>query len=206
METKHRGQNYRCILTPDSFVVNPLSSKYLARYLRSKPQGIEESHVDISLCTTQSCLWQNGQEQLSNAAFFNTSSARFFSLTDVKFTFSQSKFVVFSQTDWSQFSASDASWMLLAGFLFLNWEKVAKVSQAWQQFLLKMLLWRVTMFICLKSALEIFSTVFLRWNKFVFGNGNFVFRTIAIPRSWLAKSTLVWIHCSCPALWLVSFL
>ena len=46
----------------------------------------------------------------------------------------------------------------------------------------------------------------LRWcNKFVFGNGSFVFRTIAIPRSWLAVSTLVWIQCSCPALWLVSF-
>ena len=95
--------------------------------------------------------------------FFDTSSTRFFSLTNIKFTFSQSKFVIFSQTDWSQFSASDASWMLLAGFLFLDWEKVEKVYQAWQQFMLKMLLWRVTMFISLKFALEIFSTVFLKW-------------------------------------------
>ena len=46
-----------------------LSSKSLARNLKSKPQGIEESHVDISLCMTRSCLQQNGQEQLSNAAF-----------------------------------------------------------------------------------------------------------------------------------------
>ena len=86
-----------------------LSSKSLARYLRFKPQGIEESHAD------------------------------FLSLTDTKFSFSQSKFVVFSQTHWNHFSASDASWMLLAGFLFLDWEKVEKVSQAWQQFLLKTL-------------------------------------------------------------------
>ena len=56
-----------------------LSSKSLARYLRFKPQGIEESHAD------------------------------FLSLTDTKFSFSQSKFVVFSQTHWNQFSASDAS-------------------------------------------------------------------------------------------------
>ena len=62
-----------------------LSSKSLARYLRSKSQEIEESHVDISLCMTRSCLQQNGQEQLSNATS-DTSSARFFSLTNIKFT------------------------------------------------------------------------------------------------------------------------
>ena len=62
----------------DSFVVNPLPSKSLARYLRSKPQGIEESHVDISLCMTRSVFTENGQEQLSNAAFL-TPAARAFS-------------------------------------------------------------------------------------------------------------------------------
>ena len=36
----------------DAFVVNPLSSKSFARCLRSKPQEIEDSHLDTSLSIT----------------------------------------------------------------------------------------------------------------------------------------------------------
>ena len=63
----------------------------------------------------------------------------------------------------------------------------------------------ITRNIAISSSVAVHGVQLQQYNKFVFGNGSFLFRTIAIARSWLAQTTSVWIHCSCPALWLVSF-